>query len=318
LTSYIIRRLFLGLITLVLITIIVFLVMRLLPGDPLILYLSAGEMGQMTPDQVQEMKHKFGLDKSLTLQYVSWIGNLLHGDLGESIFYDTSVVDLIKERLPVTLHLGIAAFIIGNFFGVLFGVICALRRGSWIDNVITLLANIGITLPSFLIAILLMYLLSLQLRWLPTTGYTSPFTNFWLSTKQIIMPVFCMSLFTIAAQCRQTRSSMLEVIKQDYIRTAWAKGLGEIRITMKHALKNALIPVIIVMGLQVSVIFGGSVLIETIFAIPGVGRLMASSVLQQDFMVVQAVVLLVGTVVVLANLTVDLSYGWFDPRIRFD
>jgi peptide/nickel transport system permease protein len=208
--------LFLGLITLILITIIVFLVMRLLPGDPLILYLSAGEMGQMTPDQVQEMKHKFGLDKSLTLQYVSWIGNLLHGDLGESIFYDTSVVDLIKERLPVTLHLGIAAFIIGNFFGVLFGVICALRRGSWIDNVITLLANIGITLPSFLIAILLMYLLSLQLRWLPTTGYTSPFTNFWLSTKQIIMPVFCMSLFTIAAQCRQTRSSMLEVIKQDY------------------------------------------------------------------------------------------------------
>jgi len=318
LTSYIIRRLFLGLITLILITIIVFLVMRLLPGDPLILYLSAGEMGQMTPDQVQQMKHKFGLDKSLTLQYVSWIGNVLRGDLGESIFYDTSVVALVRERLPVTLHLGIAAFIIGNFFGILFGVVCALRRGSWIDTVITLLANIGITLPSFLIAILLMYLLSLQLRWLPTTGYTSPFTNFWLSTKQIIMPVFCMSLFTIAAQCRQTRSSMLEVIKQDYIRTAWAKGLGELRITMKHALKNALIPVIIVMGLQVSVIFGGSVLIETIFAIPGVGRLMASSVLQQDFMVVQAVVLLVGMVVVLANLAVDLSYGWFDPRIRFD
>ena len=228
------------------------------------------------------------------------------------------MVALIKERLPVTMHLGILAFLLGNFVGVLFGVVCALRRGRWIDTAITLLANIGITLPAFLIAILLIYMLSLQLRWLPTTGYTSPFTDFWKSTKQIIMPVFCMSLFTIAAQCRQTRSSMLEVIKQDYIRTAWAKGLGEFRITMIHALKNALIPVITVMGLQVSVIFGGSVLIETVFAIPGVGRLMASSVLQQDFMVVQAVVLLVGTVVVLANLIVDISYGWFDPRIRFD
>jgi len=317
-TTYIIRRLFLGLITILLITIIVFLVMRLLPGDPLILYLSAGEMGQMTPDQIQELKHKFGLDKSLLLQYIEWISNVLRGDFGVSIFYNESVVSLIKERIPVTMYLGVAAFIIGNFFGVLFGVVCALRRGKWIDPVITFLANIGITMPAFLVGIFLIYLFSLQLKWLPTSGYTSPFSDFWLNTKQIIMPVFCMSLFTIAAQCRQTRSSMLEVIKQDYIRTAWAKGLGELTITLRHAIKNALIPVITVMGLQASVIFGGSVLIETVFAIPGLGRLMASSVLQKDFMVVQAVVLLVGVVVVLANLAVDISYGWFDPRIRFD
>lgn len=317
-TTYIIRRLFLGLITILLITMIVFLVMRLLPGDPLILYLSAGEMGQMTPDQIQKLKHKFGLDKSLLLQYVNWMGNALRGDFGVSIFYNESVVSLIKERIPITMYLGVAAFIIGNFFGVLFGVVCALRRGKWIDSEVTFLANIGITMPSFLAGIFLVYLFSLKLRWLPTSGYTSPFTDFWLNTKQIIMPVFCMSLFTIAAQCRQTRSSMLEVIKQDYIRTAWAKGLGEFTITFRHAMKNALIPVITVMGLQASVIFGGSVLIETVFAIPGLGRLMASSVLQKDFMVVQAVVLLVGVVVVLANLVVDISYGWLDPRIRFD
>jgi peptide/nickel transport system permease protein len=317
-TAYIIRRLFLGLITILLITMIVFLVMRLLPGDPLILYLSAGEMGQMTPDQVQKLKHKFGLDKNLPLQYVNWMGHALRGDFGVSIFYDESVVSLIKERIPVTMYLGVAAFIIGNFFGVLFGVVCALRRGKWIDSVVTFLANIGITMPAFLAGIFLVYLFSLKLKWLPTSGYTSPFTDFWLNTKQIIMPVFCMSLFTIAAQCRQTRSSMLEVIKQDYIRTAWAKGLGELTITFRHAIKNALIPVITVMGLQASIIFGGSVLIETVFAIPGLGRLMASSVLQKDFMVVQAVVLLVGVVVVLANLIVDISYGWLDPRIRFD
>jgi len=317
-TTYIIRRLFLGLITILLITMIVFLVMRLLPGDPLILYLSAGEMGQMTPDQIQKLKHKFGLDKSLLLQYVNWMGNALRGDFGVSIFYNESVVSLIKERIPITMYLGVAAFIIGNFFGVLFGVVCALRRGKWIDSEVTFLANIGITMPSFLAGIFLVYLFSLKLRWLPTSGYTSPFTDFWLNTKQIIMPVFCMSLFTIAAQCRQTRSSMLEVIKQDYIRTAWAKGLGEFTITFRHAMKNALIPVITVMGLQASIIFGGSVLIETVFAIPGLGRLMASSVLQKDFMVVQAVVLLVGVVVVLANLVVDISYGWLDPRIRFE
>jgi len=317
-TTYIIRRLFLGLITILLITIIVFLVMRLLPGDPLILYLSAGEMGQMTPDQIQKLKQKFGLDKSLLLQYVNWMGNALRGDFGLSIFYNESVVSLIKERIPVTMYLGVAAFIIGNFFGILFGVVCALRRGKWIDSEVTFLANIGITIPAFLAGIFLVYLFSLKLRWLPTSGYTSPFTDFWLNTKQIIMPVFCMSLFTIAAQCRQTRSSMLEVIKQDYIRTAWAKGLGELTITFRHAMKNALIPVITVMGLQASIIFGGSVLIETVFAIPGLGRLMASSVLQKDFMVVQAVVLLVGVVVVLANLVVDISYGWLDPRIRFE
>jgi len=297
---------------------IVFMVMRLLPGDPLILYLSAGEMGQMTTDQIQDLRHKFGLDKNLLLQYVDWIGNVLLGDLGLSIFYKATVGSLIKERIPITMHLGIAAFIVSNFFGIFFGVVSALRRGKWIDTIITFLANIGITIPAFLAGILLIYLLSLQLKWLPTGGYTSPFTDFWMSTKQIMMPVFCMSLFTIAAQCRQTRSSMLEVIKQDYIRTAWAKGLGELMIILRHAIKNALIPVITVIGLQVSIIFGGSVLIETIFNIPGLGSLMASSVLQQDFMVVQAIVLLIGTVVVLANLAVDLSYGWLDPRIRFD
>lgn len=317
-TTYIIRRLLLGFITIILVTIIVFLVMRLLPGDPLVLYLSQNEIGNITPEQMQALRHKFGLDKILPLQYVNWMNNVLHGDFGLSIFYNVKVGILVKERLPITMHLGVTAFIVGNLLGISAGVVCALRRGKWIDTIVTFLANIGITVPAFWAGILLVYLLSLQLRWLPTTGYTSPFTDFWMSTKQIIMPVFCMSLFTIAAQCRQARSCMLEVTQQDYIRTAWAKGLRERIIIIRHAIKNALIPVITVMGIQVGVVFGGSVLIETVFNISGVGRLMTTSLLQHDFMVVQAVILIMAAAVVLANLTVDISYGWLDPRIRYD
>jgi len=222
--------------------------------------------------------------------------------------------------LPWCFYLRIKNFCedISNFLGICFGVICALRRGKWIDTLVTFFANIGITVPSFWIGIILIYLLALKLGWLPVYGYTSPFEDFWLSIRQAVMPVICLSLFTIAAVCRLTRSSMLEVIAQDYIRTAWSKGLRERVIIARHTLKNALIPVITVMGLQTAVIFGGSVLIETVFNIPGVGRLMTESVMQQDFTVVQAGTLMIATVVVLTNLIVDISYGWLDPRIRYD
>jgi peptide/nickel transport system permease protein len=173
-------------------------------------------------------------------------------------------------------------------------------------------------MPAFWVGIILIYLLAFKAGWLPVHGYTSPFEDFWLSTKQVIMPVICLSLFSIASLTRLTRSSMLEVVKQDYIRTAWAKGLRERVIIMRHTIKNALIPVITVMGLQVAFIFGGSVLIETVFNIPGIGRLMTQSVMQQDFQVVQGGILIIATVVVLTNLIVDISYGWLDPRIRYE
>jgi peptide/nickel transport system permease protein len=181
----------------------------------------------------------------------------------------------------------------------------------------SVLANIGITVPSFWVGILLLYLLSLKLGWLPPFGYTSPFEDFWLSTRQLIMPVFCLALFSIASLTRQTRSSMLEVIRQDYIRTAWSKGLRERVIIIRHALKNALIPVTTQLGLQVGIIIGGAVLIETVFNIPGMGRLMTQAVFGHDYQIVQSGVLIIATVVVLANLFVDISYGWLDPRIRY-
>jgi peptide/nickel transport system permease protein len=307
-----------GIIIILVVTIMIFLFIRFLPGDPLILYMTGRDLVDLSSQQMDALRHKYGLDKPLPVQYVNWLGNIFKGNLGLSIYYDMNVGRLLAERLPVTIYLGFTAFVISNFFGILFGVICALRRGTWIDTVVTFFSNIGITVPSFWMGIILMYLLALKAGWLPVYGYTSPFEDLWLSIRKAIMPVTCLSLFTIASTCRLTRSSMLEVIAQDYIRTAWSKGLRERVIITRHTLKNALIPVITVTGLQVASIFGGSVLIETVFNIPGVGRLLTEAVMQQDFMVVQAGTLMMAVLVVLSNLAVDISYGWFDPRIRYD
>jgi peptide/nickel transport system permease protein len=254
----------------------------------------------------------------MPLQYFDWLWGVFHGNLGKSVFYRDDVANIIKHRLPVTIHLGAVSMIISSVLGITFGVICAFRRGKWIDSVLTVLANIGITVPSFWVGILLIYLLALKLDLLPVYGYTSPFKDFWLSTRQVIMPIACLCLFSIASLTRQTRSSTLEVIRQDYIRTAWSKGLTERVIIMKHAIKNALIPVITQIGLQVSVVFGGTVLIETVFNISGMGKLMAEAVFGHDYQIVQSGVLIVAAVVVLANLIVDISYVWLDPRIRYN
>jgi peptide/nickel transport system permease protein len=318
-TAYIIRRLLLGVLVLLLVTVLIFTVMRLMPGDPLLLFVAQSQVGagSYSAEQLDEMRHEYGLDKSLPLQYIDWINGVVHGDLGQSIFYSDDVWRLVKERLPITMYLGIWAFLISSVLGIVIGTVCALRRGKWIDSLLTVLANIGITVPSFWVGILLMYLFSLKLGWLPTGGYTSPFKDFWTSTSQIIMPVFCLSLFSIASLTRQTRSSVLEVVRRDFIRTAWAKGLREQVIIVRHTIKNALIPVITIMGMQVSFIFGGAVLIETVFNIPGMGKLMTQAVFQHDYQVVQAGVLIIAVIVVLSNLVVDISYGWFDPRIRY-
>lgn len=317
--AYITRRIMLGILVLLLVTILVFLVMRLLPGDPLTLYISQSQMssGQLTTEQMDELRHQFGLDKPLAMQYIDWMKGVLHGDLGKSIFYNVEVGRLIAQRMPITIYLGVLAFIFSSIVGIFFGVICAVRRGNWIDNVVTVIANIGITVPSFWVGILLIYVFSLKFHWLPTGGYTSPFTNLGLSMRQVIMPVFCLALFSIASLTRQTRASVLEIVRQDYIRTAWSKGLKERIIVFRHTIKNALIPVITILGVQVSLIFGGAVLIETVFNIPGMGRLMTQAVFQHDYQVVQAGVLIIAAVVVLSNLFVDISYGWFDPRIRY-
>jgi len=317
-TTYIIRRLIQSLFVLILVTLIVFFVMRLLPGDPLLLYMSqSAELETMPLEMLDKLRHEFGLDKPVMVQYIVWLSDILKGDVGTSIFYHEKVGKLMLERFPVTLHLGLLAWLTSATLGIIAGLLAAVRRGKWVDKVVTPLTYIGVTIPVFWLGILLIFTFGLKLSWLPISGYTSPLDDFWLSTRQVVMPVICLAVFGLAANARQMRSSMLDVIQQDYIRTAWSKGLRERIIVIRHALKNSLIPVITLMGISISIIFGGSVLVETVFAIPGVGRLLVSSIFGQDYVVVQAISFVVALVVQMSNLIVDISYGFLDPRIRY-
>jgi peptide/nickel transport system permease protein len=315
--TYIIRRLFLAVIVLIIVTLMVFFSMRLLPGDPIRMIISFSSQQNFSEEQINKLRHEAGLDRSIIVQYFDWVGDILHGDLGESILYKTPVSKDIFKRLPITLHIGLTAFLVGLVIGIPTGVICAVRRGKPIDTILTAISNIGITIPTFWLGVMMMYLFALKLNWLPLMGYTSPFTDFGLSTKQLIMPVICEALFPLAANARQARSSMLEVVKQDYIRTAWSKGLGERVVIFRHALKNGLIPILTLSGMGLSMIIGGSVIIEQVFVIPGMGRLAINSILNQDYPYVQAITLIVAAIILLINLAVDLAYGWLDPRIRY-
>ena len=317
-TAYIIRRLLMALIIIFLVTLVVFFAMRLLPGDPLIIFLGQqASQGTITQEQLETLRHEYGLDKPILVQYANWAYGILRGNLGTSIHYHEKVSKLMRERFPITLHLGLMAFVIGNALGILLGMLAAIRRGTWIDTAATTFANIGITIFVPWLGLLLMYALGLKLNLLPIAGYTSPLENFWLSTKQVIMPVICLAITGLGFIARQTRSSMLEVIKQDYVRTAWSKGLRERTVILRHAVKNGLIPVITLLGIGIGLVFGGSILVETVFAIPGIGRLLVTSVFAQDYVVVQSGTLVIATIIILTNLIVDISYGWLDPRIRY-
>jgi len=292
--------------------------MRLLPGDPVLMYMSSQSVQEVTEEQLDLIRHQYGLDKTLPEQYINWLGGVFRGDLGKSILNKSPVVEEILRRLPITLYIGILAFIVATIVGIPAGVLCAIRRGSWLDNLVTTLSNIGITIPVFWLGILLIYAFALHLKWLPVMGYTSPFEDFWMSIKQIVMPVFCLAVGPLAGNARQARSSMLEVIGKDYIRTAWSKGLRERRIVIRHALKNGLLPVVTLSGMGVGGILGGSVLIEQVFNIPGMGRLAVTSVMNQDYPYVQAITLIMAASIVFSNLLVDISYAWLDPRVHYD
>jgi len=316
-TAYIIRRLIQAVFVIIIVTLLVFLAVRLLPGDPLLLYLSGSQMQSLSLERIELYRHEFGLDKPIMVQYANWISGLFHGDLGTSIFYQRPVSELIAVRLPITLHLGLLAFVFSSILGITAGTVSALRRGTWLDFVITMMANTGICVPVFWLGILMMYLFAFRLGWLPIGGYTSPFDDFVLSTKQLIMPVICLMVFALAADARQSRSSMLEVIHQDYIRTAWSKGLSERVIVLRHILKNGIIPIVTFKGMGFAYIIGGSVFIETVFNINGIGRLAADAVISRDYAIIQGIILLIAILVALINLLVDISYGWLDPRVRY-
>ncbi|HVN97349.1 MAG TPA: ABC transporter permease [Syntrophorhabdaceae bacterium] len=317
-TTFIIRRSLQSVVVLLLVSLMVFLTMRLLPGDPILMYMTMRDVEGSSQEQIDNIRKEFGLDKPVMVQYLRWVSGAVRGDLGTSILNRSSVSAELKRRVPITFYLTFLSLLLSVVVSIPLGVISAMRRGSWLDTLVTTVANMGVTVPVFWLGILLVYVFGLILKWLPVFGYTSPFTNFWVSLKQVVMPVFCLAVFSIASSMRQTRSSMLEVIRQDYIRTARAKGLKERVIVMRHALKNAMIPVVTLTGMTVRYLFGGAVLVETVFNIPGMGRMTVDGILAQDYPVVQGAVLVIAVTILLSNLIVDLSYGWLDPRIRYD
>jgi ABC-type dipeptide/oligopeptide/nickel transport system permease component len=303
--QYILRRLLLTIPVVIGVSVIVFGIIRLLPGDPA----RALAGVQATPEYIEQVRERYGLDEPVYVQYWNFVSGAAQGDLGRSTFSNRPVTTEIGERFPRTLLLASVSLAIATVIGVSAGIVSATRRNSLFDNASMFAALVGVAAPVFWLALMLQLLFSVQLRWLPPTGMGS--------IRHIILPSITLGLASAALMARITRSSMLDVLRQDFITTARAKGLAERVVVYKHALKNALIPVVTVLGLQFGILLGGAVLTETVFAWPGVGRLLVDSILRRDYPVVQGTVMLLAFLFVIINLVVDIIYAFLDPRIHY-
>lgn len=312
-TAYVLRRLLLMVPVAFLVTIGVFMLIHLTPGDPALILL--GE--DRTPQAIAQIHEQLGLDKPLTVQYAIWLSHVVHGDWGRSVTTHEPVTMAITERLPATLELGTVALVWSLLVAIPLGTIAAVRRGSVTDQVATGFTVAGVSIPNFFIGIVLIFFLSVTLRLFPFGGYV-PFTTDPLeSLRHVILPAIALGTAGAAINMRFTRSSMIEVLNQDFVRTAWAKGASGRRVVFLHALKNALIPVVTIVGLQIGGIIEGAVVTETVFTWPGVGRLAVESIFNRDYTVVQGIVLIAAFSYMTANLLVDLAYAWLDPRISY-
>jgi peptide/nickel transport system permease protein len=313
LTRYILRRLALMIPVAFLASVILFVLLKLTPGDPVLVML--GE--RATAENYEALRHDLGLDAPYPVQYLRWAGHVAQGDLGKSLRNGTPVRDEIVGRLPATLQLGIAALLLGLVVAFPLGVLSAVFRRSALGWGATAFTQVGIALPGFFIGLVLIYVFSLRLGWLPPGSYTA-FTDGpgeWL--RRLLLPAITLSLFTAATQTRFIRSGLLDTLHQEYIRTARAKGFAESAVVLRHALRNALIPSVTLLGLQVGAILEGAFIVESVFAWPGVGRLAVQALGARDYPIVQAVVLLAVFVFLLANLMVDIAYAYLDPRISY-
>jgi len=308
----ILRRLLATIPVLLLVTAGVFALIHLTPGDPI-----DAMMAESVDDSVKrQLRSDLGLDRPLYLQYATWMGRLLQGDLGSSIRNREPVIENVGRRIKPSLQLAGFAMAISLLVATPIGILSAARRNTMLDRFGTSFALFGICMPNFLIALLLIFLFGVTLRWLPISGYVDPMEEFWDGIRSLALPAITLGLALAAVITRTLRSSMLEALSEDYIRTARAKGLSDGAVIRRHALKNALIPVVTVLGLQLGTLIGGAVITEYVFALPGVGRLVVDAVFARDYPLVQGVVLLIAVGFILSNLMVDLLYGLIDPRIR--
>lgn len=308
------KRIVQSVIVIFIVTLLVFLLMQLVPGDPIVNFLGANA----TEEQIAHYTELFGYDQPVLVQYGKWIVGLFHGEMGRSVALQKDITEVIFQRLGITLSIVFPAFILAVVLGVVLGILAAKNRGSKLDTVISFFANIGMSMPMFWFGMLLIMLFALKLGVLPTSGFTALKDGVGGYVSHLVLPMIVLAMGPLAQFTRQTRSSMLEVLRQDYVTTARAKGLGQRAITFKHQLRNALIPIITVMGVQLGGMIGGTVLVESIFVIPGLGNLMITAIKGRDFMVVENGVLIIAIAVAICNLIVDILYGIIDPRIRND
>lgn len=313
-THYIARRLVLTIPVLFLVSVIVFSLINMIPGDPALVMIG-GEAGT---EAVEALRKQMGLDRPIAVRYLFWLNRLVRGDLGKSVRDGRPVLDVLLLKLPVTIELAIVALTVAWAIAIPAGVIAAWKRRSVLDYAATTVALAGISIPNFWLGIMLIYLFAVNLRWLPPSGYIEPWIDPARNIKLMIMPATVLGTALAALVMRLLRSSMLEVLGTEFIRTAHAKGLSDRMVIVGHALKNAMIPVATVMGLQLGGLLGGAVITETIFAVPGVGRLAVDSILTRDYPMVQGVVLFAALAIVAVNLAVDVVYAFLDPRIRLE
>jgi len=310
--EYLAKRLAQVVPTLIFVSMLIFSLQQLLPGDPA--KILAGE--EQDPGVIAHLREKLHLDEALPIRYAYWVGGVLQGDLGESVRTQQPVLELVKQKLPVTIQLGLMAFVIAVVIGIPTGIVAAVGRGTWWDSAANAVALWGISTPNFWLGILMILLFSVQLGWLPASGYVSPFEDLKANLASMIMPAFVLGNAIAAVLMRHTRSAMLQVMSSDYVRTARAKGLNERSVVLKHALRNALTPVITLGALELGTLLSGAVLTEQVFTIPGFGKLIVDSVFNRDYAVVQGVVLVTATAYVMLSLLADLAYFAVNPRLR--
>ena len=313
-TQYILRRLIQSVFIVWGCATLVFFMLRMVPGDPVVQMLGP----EYTPEAAEALRRKMGLDEPIYVQYVKWFGNLLQGDLGSSIASSQTVTEIIKTGLPKTLSLALVSFVIALTIALPTGIIAALRRNTWTDYAASLTAFVGVSMPSFWFGIILIIVFAVQLNWLPAIGYAELTEDgFWPWLEHLILPGLAIGAGYAAILMRFVRAGLLEVLGSDYVRTARAKGLNERRVVVRHALRNSLIPVVTVIGIQLALLLSGAVVTETVFSIRGLGRILVGAIFDRDYPIVQGIILLVAVVFVLANLIVDIVYTWLDPRIHY-
>jgi len=311
--AYIARRLLAAIPVIIMVAVVVFAMLRLTPGDPAAIL--AGD--DATTEQLEQIRQSMGLDKPILTQFAVWVGQLAQGDLGQSLLSRKPVLDLISERVGPTVALAVSVLIVTILVAIPMGIIAARHRGKLLDRVVMTLSVFGFSVPVFVVGYLIIYLLALKLGWFPVQGYRPLANGFWPFAQRLVLPTLALSGIYIALVARITRSSIIEVMNEDYIRTARAKGARESTILLRHALKNAAVPIVTIIGIGVAALITGVVVTESVFNLPGLGRLVVEAVLARDYPIIQGLILLFSLAYILINLVVDVLYTVFDPRIRY-